>query len=30
VGTWLKRGGRLSNPVDSKRVASLAKAIRAG
>jgi uncharacterized protein len=30
VGTWLKRGGRLSNPVDSKRVASLAKTIRAG
>jgi uncharacterized protein len=30
VGTSLKRGGRLSNPVDSKRVASLAKTIRAG
>ena len=29
VGTSLKRGGRLSNPVDVKRVARLAKAVRA-
>ena len=28
VGSSLKRGGRLANPVDARRVAALAKAIR--
>ncbi|MGD0260225.1 MAG: BtpA/SgcQ family protein, partial [Verrucomicrobiota bacterium] len=28
VGTALKAGGRLSNPVDAKRVAALVRAIR--
>lgn len=28
VGTSLKRGGRVTNPVDPKRVAQLAKAVR--
>jgi uncharacterized protein len=28
VGTWLKAGGRISNPVDAKRVAALVRAIR--
>jgi predicted TIM-barrel enzyme len=27
VGTSLKRGGKISNPVDSKRVAGLARAL---
>jgi membrane complex biogenesis BtpA family protein len=28
VGSSLKRGGRLANPVDSKRVAALVRAMR--
>jgi len=30
VGTSLKRGGELAKPVDPRRVASLARALRAG